>query len=286
MNPIYAGIAIAGLFVLLFILERRFPLRVPQHAALRRLVVNLSVTALAIGTAFALVRLTVETGSQEAERLHFGLLQWIDLPPALAFIGGVLLLDLTFYFWHMANHRVPLLWRFHLVHHIDPDLDVSTAFRFHYGEVALSAAFRITQILLIGPPPLIIAVYELMFQANTLFHHSNVRLPIRLERILNHVLVTPRMHGIHHSEIQRENRSNFSVVFVWWDRLHRTLRLNVPQQRIVIGIPAYESGADNAPGAVLMLPFRRQRSAWRRPDGTRVTRDDKLLDTPVTYLAA
>jgi sterol desaturase/sphingolipid hydroxylase (fatty acid hydroxylase superfamily) len=95
-----------------------------------------------------------------------------------------------------------------------------------------------------------------------------VRLPVRVERWLNLILVTPRMHGIHHSEIRCENNSNFSVVFSWWDMLHRTLRLNVPQSQIVIGIPGYAEIADSKLGEALLIPFKRQRVYWRRADGT------------------
>jgi hypothetical protein len=115
-------------------------------------------------------------------------------------------------------------------------------------------------------------VYELVFQANTLFHHSNVRLPIRIERLLNLVLVTPRMHGIHHSQVRDETNSNYSVVFSWWDRLHRTMGLNVPQSDIVIGVPGYSNPADNTLWNDLVLPFRPQRDYWRRPDGAIVLR--------------
>lgn len=165
-----------------------------------------------------------------------------------------------------------MLWRFHIVHHVDPDLDVSAAFRFHFGEVAFSAGFRVAQIVLVGVSPLTFAVYELVFQIATLFHHSNVRLPLAAERLLNKVLVTPRMHGVHHSEVRREDNANYSVVFSCWDRLHRTLRLNVPQSRIVIGIPAYREPDNNRLGSMLGLPFRRQRDYWRAADGTIVER--------------
>jgi sterol desaturase/sphingolipid hydroxylase (fatty acid hydroxylase superfamily) len=195
-------------------------------------------------------------------------------------------MDLTFYWWHVANHRVPFLWRFHNVHHIDPDLDVSTAFRFHFGEVALSAAFRVAQVSAIGLSGWMFAVYELVFQVNTAFHHSNVRLPIQLERLLNLVIVTPRMHGIHHSQVRDETNSNYSVVFSWWDRLHRTLGLNIPQSAIVIGVPAYSHPADNRLWNALLLPFQRQRDYWRGLDGTAIERDRKALpDGRTTTLA-
>jgi hypothetical protein len=112
------------------------------------------------------------------------------------------------------------------------------------------------------------AAYELVFQANTLFHHSNVRLPIRVERLLNRVLVTPRMHGIHHSQVREEADSNYSVVFPWWDRLHRTLGLDIPQVDVVVGVPAYSRPEDNTLSNTLLLPFRHQRDYWLRPDGT------------------
>ena len=150
--------------------------------------------------------------------------------------------------------------------------------------VAMSAVFRVLQIGLIGVSPVIFALYELVFQANTLFHHSNVRLPLMAERFLNLILVTPRMHGIHHSEVRHENNSNFSVVFPWWDRLHRTLRLNVPQSQIVIGIPGY-TAADNKLKSALMIPFKRKRNYWRRVDGTAsVERIQTNADIPLSHM--
>ena len=280
------ALILGGLFVLLFTCERLFPLRRSRVALARGLVVNLSISALAIGTAAVLVEPAAATTLQYVSERQFGLLYWLELPATVQSLAGFLLLDLTFYYWHLANHKIAFLWRFHNVHHIDPDLDVSTAFRFHFGEVAMSAGFRALQIGLIGVAPVIFAIYELVFQANTLFHHSNVRLPLMAERFLNLILVTPRMHGIHHSEVRHENNSNFSVVFPWWDRLHRTLRLNVAQSRIVIGIPAYSAAADNELGRALMMPFKRQRSYWHRRDGTTAERDSTDIKVPLSRLEA
>jgi sterol desaturase/sphingolipid hydroxylase (fatty acid hydroxylase superfamily) len=129
------------------------------------------------------------------------------------------------------------------------------------------------QILVIGVSPWVYAAYELVFQANTLFHHSNVRLPIRFERALNRLLLTPRMHGIHHSQVRRETNSNYGVVFPWWDRLHRTLGLDIPQAEITIGVPGYSRPEDNRLWNATWLPFRRQRDDWRQPDGSVVERE-------------
>jgi sterol desaturase/sphingolipid hydroxylase (fatty acid hydroxylase superfamily) len=269
-------LVVAVVVVFLFGIERVVPLRRNTRPLLRRLAINLSTAALAFGVAAALVRPAALTALGWASAAPFGVVHALAIPPAAASLVAWLLLDLSFYWWHVANHHVPLLWRFHNVHHLDPDLDVSTAFRFHFGEVALSTIFRAAQVVLIGPTMWAFAVYELALQANTAFHHSNVRLPIAVERVLNLVLVTPRMHGIHHSQVRNETNSNYSVVFSWWDRLHRTVRLNIPQSAIVIGVPAYPAEAAGF-RETLRLPFGPQRDYWRRPDGTVVVRDVATL---------
>lgn len=270
--PSVTVIAIAALFALLLGVERFAPLRTPRQAVLKRLAVNAGVAATALGTAAAVVRPVADHVLDAAGRGRWGVVQLVVPDGTARACIAFLLMDLSFYYWHMANHRLPFLWRFHNVHHIDPDLDVTTAYRFHFGEVALSALFRTLQISMIGVSTGTFAVYELVYQANTLFQHSNVRLPLRLERLINLVLVTPRMHGIHHSQVFSETNSNYSVVFSWWDRVHRTLRLNVPQAEITVGIAGYSGPRDNALWRVLSLPFTRQRPYWRRPDGTPVKR--------------
>jgi sterol desaturase/sphingolipid hydroxylase (fatty acid hydroxylase superfamily) len=274
-RPLTIGIVVA-VFILLFSVERAVSLRRPKARLPARVLVNLSISALAFGASAIFVQPVVDRLIDWTAHTSFGLLPLAGLSGGLELVFGFLLLDLSFYYWHVANHRSPFLWRFHNVHHIDPDLDVSTGFRFHFGEIALSSIFRVVQIGLIGPSLATFLVYELVFLVNTLFHHSNVRLPVNLERLLNKVFVTPRMHGIHHSQVRTELNSNFSVVFSWWDRLHRTLRLNVPQARIVIGVPGYSMPGDNSLWHCLSLPFRAQRDYWRTPDGQLVRRDARL----------
>jgi sterol desaturase/sphingolipid hydroxylase (fatty acid hydroxylase superfamily) len=277
MKPLTLLSVLAAAFALLFLLERLFPLRRRTCSVLRRLVANLAIAALAFGTAAVTVRPLVLSLLGWTEARDFGLVHLLPLPAAGRVVLGFLLMDLAFYYWHRLNHRWPFLWRFHNVHHIDPDLDVSTSFRFHFGEVALSVAFRVLQLTLSGVSGWTYGIYEVAFQLNTLFHHSNLRLPIAFERPLNRLLVTPRMHGIHHSQVRDETDSNFSVVLSWWDRLHGTLRLNVPQDAIAVGVPAYTLAGDHTLWHGLTLPFRRQRDHWRRPDGATVERDPAEL---------
>lgn len=270
---------------LLFLLERMFPLRRTKARLLPRVFVNVCLSAFTLAVAVLGVQPLVTHLLQWTSQTPFGLLQALSLPSQISAILGFLILDLTFYYWHLANHLIPFLWRFHNVHHIDPDLDVSTGFRFHFGEVAWSAVFRIIQISLVGPSLVTFAAYELVFRGCVYFHHSNLRLPIRVERLLNLIFVTPRMHGIHHSQVFAETNSNYGTVFPWWDRLHRTLRLNIPQRDIAIGIAGYSAPADNTLWYALSLPFRRQRDYWRRRDGEIVPRTRGTLPGTNTQLA-
>lgn len=267
MNKSMIIAATASLFVLLLAVERLAPLRKRRFDWLPRLVLNLALSGITFAVAAMLVRPTVAALIPWGDETGFGLLRLGPLPGWARFVAGFLLMDLSFYYWHVANHKIPFLWRFHNVHHYDPDLDVTTGFRFHFGEVIMSVGFRAIQVTLIGVTVWTYAIYELVFQANTLFHHSNVRLPIRVERALNWILVTPRMHGIHHSQVRDETNSNYSVVFSWWDRLHRTIGINLPQEEIVVGVPAYSTAADNRFWSALRNPFQKQRDYWRSPEG-------------------
>ena len=272
MSQLLQPLIAVAFFALLFLLERLFPLRKSTRSLLARLFVNVAISLLTFIAAVALVQPAAHWALRWSAEKPFGLVHIAALPVWADFALSFLLMDLAFYYWHLANHRVPFLWRFHNVHHIDPDLDVSTAFRFHFGEITLSSVFSVAQVSLIGISPWAFAIYQFAFQAEVLFQHSNLRLPIGLERLLSKLIVTPRMHGIHHSQVHRENNSNFGTVFTWWDRLHRTLGLNIPQDEVIVGIPAYTLPEDNRMPNALLMPFRKQRDYWRTPDGAVVER--------------
>ncbi|MBA2626714.1 MAG: sterol desaturase family protein, partial [Gemmatimonadales bacterium] len=188
-------------------------------------------------------------------RRRWGLLQLIRLPRWLEVTLAVILLDYTLYLWHVLTHRVPALWRFHMVHHADLDLDASTALRFHFGELAASVPWRAGQIALIGVSPVALSVWQTCLFTSILFHHSNVRLPLWLERRLSRILVTPRLHGIHHSIDAAERDSNWSSGLTIWDRLHGTFRFDVPQDEIEIGVAAYRDPRELTLPRILALPF-------------------------------
>jgi sterol desaturase/sphingolipid hydroxylase (fatty acid hydroxylase superfamily) len=260
------GVFLACFFVALLLLQWKYPLRRQQFSKLRRLLRNAIFSA----PGFALARVSLVPlpllASLWAAQHPFGLLHLIPLPHWLAIVLGVLIMDYAYWWWHVGLHLVPLLWRFHNVHHSDLDMDVSTATRFHLGEVIFSVPFRVVVVALFGVDFWALITFELMFETANLFEHSNWRLPIAFERFLNHLLVTPRMHGIHHSIVQRETNSNWGTVFCWWDYLHRTLRRDIPQEEITIGVAPYRDETELTFGKLFFLPFRKQR-AWQLPDG-------------------
>ncbi|HEY2625578.1 MAG TPA: sterol desaturase family protein [Candidatus Udaeobacter sp.] len=268
---------LACVFFALFWLQWRFPLRRQHFSALHRVVRNFVLSI----PGFAIVRLAMLpiplTVAMWAEVRHIGLLNWFPLPGWVACIATFLLMDYAYWWWHWANHMVPVFWRFHNVHHSDLDLDVSTAARFHFGEMIFSVGFLSLAVMLFGIAPIMLVVFFITFEAATLFHHSNWRLPVRLERMLNHVIVTPRMHGIHHSIVQRETNSNWGTIFCWWDKLHRTLRRDIPQNEITIGVAAYRDEHELTVGKLLALPFREQRP-WRLPNGEQPDRPPQPAD--------
>lgn len=275
-QAVFAVLALAAWAAVLFALERVAPLRRRTSPVAPRIAVNAVVTVLALGAAAAMVRPAVSWVLTPVGERSFGLMRLLEVPRPVELIFAAVFLDLTFYWWHRANHRIGFLWRFHNVHHLDPDLDVTTAARFHFGEVALSAAFRAAQAAALGAPLAVLATYELAFQAAVLFHHANVRLPLALERVLVAAVVTPRMHGIHHSTMRRETNANFGVLLTAWDRLFRSLRLGVPQAAVAIGVPAYARPEDNRLPAVLAHPFRPQRRYWPEEEPARPSEGTSL----------
>jgi sterol desaturase/sphingolipid hydroxylase (fatty acid hydroxylase superfamily) len=236
-------------------LERRRPLRPRVEPGLQRTGRNLAVATIgAIAVNLAETPIVMRAAAM-VERRRCGLVKRLGLPLWLEVGAAVVLMDYTLYLWHVLTHRVPVLWRFHAVHHIDLDMDASTAVRFHFGELVLSTPWRVAQVVAIGASPLALSIWQTGLLASILFHHSNLELPLEVERSLCRFVVTPRMHGIHHSGFRRETESNWSSGLSVWDRLHRTLRLNVPQLEITIGVSGFQSVDDVGLTKMLALPF-------------------------------
>jgi sterol desaturase/sphingolipid hydroxylase (fatty acid hydroxylase superfamily) len=184
----------------------------------------------------------------------FGLLNLLPLPAWGHLVGALLLFDLWTYLWHRAGHQLAPLWKFHRMHHSDPQMDVTTSNRFHVVEILLSSVLRIALIPLLGIHFAEVVIYETLLQAVVQLQHANVRLPAPLERALRGVFVTPVMHKIHHSRWQPETDSNFSSLLSLWDRLFRTFRLRSDPENIQLGLDGFD-GTDR----------QTLRGLWRTP---------------------
>ncbi|NUQ17147.1 MAG: sterol desaturase family protein [Sphingomonas sp.] len=262
-NQLAATAALAAGAAGLFLLEKRRPLRAKTQPEPQRTVRNLTLGAMSMAVVGVLENPVVEPIAASVGRRRQGMIQMLPVPAFARDLIALALMDYTIYLWHVATHRVPFLWRFHLVHHLDLDLDSTTAMRFHFGEMAVSVPYRAAQVLMIGTSARALRWWQRFFFLCVVFHHSNLRLPARIERALAWAITTPRMHGIHHSAVQDETNSNWSSGLSIWDRLHGTFRLDIPQSRIRIGVPAYRRRSEIRLWRSLTLPFRRHRDAWR-----------------------
>lgn len=274
--------AAAGAAVALALLERQRALRRRTTPMPSRLETNLALAGLTAVVTHAAMGPVVRPLSTLVTRRRIGVVPRLPIPDWLRDVVSVLLLDYTLYVWHVAEHKVPALYHFHQVHHADLDLDVSTAARFHFGEFLASIPWRAAQIVLIGASPRALALWQRLTALSVLFHHSNIRLPLRLERRLSAFIMTPRLHGIHHSIVAEEQSSNWSSGLTMWDRIHKTYRANVPQAEIVIGVPALRDPEDVTLPKSIIQPFQ-PLPPWRLPDGrtprreTLTREDDQLL---------
>ncbi|MDF0644950.1 MAG: sterol desaturase family protein [Nitrospira sp.] len=157
-----------------------------------------------------------------AQESGWGLLNLVEGPAWLEVALAIVSLDFIIYWQHQVFHVVPILWRFHMMHHSDLDLDVSSGVRFHPVEIVLSTFIKAVSVAALGVAPLAVVIFEIVLNASSLFNHGNVRMPLGLDRILRWVVVTPDMHRIHHSTNVRETNSNFGFNVPWWDRLFGT----------------------------------------------------------------
>jgi len=171
-----------------------------------------------------------------AERHEFGLLFLLGARSPWRWILALVLLDVWTYVWHRLNHRISFLWRFHRLHHADEKMDVTTANRFHFVEIAFSSLLRLPLIAMLGASLEELALYEILLFAVVQFQHANIGLPERFDRLLRWVIVTPALHKVHHSVRRIEADSNYSSLFSWWDRLFGTWRLLPTGRPIQFGV--------------------------------------------------
>jgi sterol desaturase/sphingolipid hydroxylase (fatty acid hydroxylase superfamily)/rhodanese-related sulfurtransferase len=193
-----------------------------------------------------------------AQQNGWGLLNTTDLPPLVAIVLAVIILDFVVYLQHMMFHAVPALWRLHRMHHTDLDFDVTTGARFHPIEIVLSMGLKLVVVSALGAPPVAVLIFEVLLNGTSMFNHGNIHIAPAIDRVLRWIVVTPDMHRIHHSDLPHETNSNFGFSLPWWDRLCGTYR-DQPERGhrgMTIGIGQFRDGRELWLDRLLVQPFR------------------------------
>lgn len=245
-----------GVLILMGVLEAAFPARKRLQKRSSRWATNLSlvvIDTLAIRFLFPVIAVGAAFWAQ-AE--GWGVLNLISLPTWLTVLLAVIVLDMMIYWQHVAFHRIPILWRLHKVHHADRDLDASSGLRFHPVEIVISMIYKIVVVVALGAPVVAVIIFEILLNACALFNHANIRLPRWLERPLRQVMVTPALHRIHHSVIERETNTNFGFSVIWWDKIFRSYT-DTPKGELTLGLSEYQTDAPSGLVWSLIAPFKR-----------------------------
>jgi len=253
-----------GILLIMALWEVAAPRRRREIPRLLRWSNNLGIVVidtLLVRLTFPIVAVGLALLSQER---GWGLFNIFDVPAWLAFVVSVLALDLAIYLQHVMFHAVPALWRLHRMHHADLEFDVTTGLRFHPVEILLSMGIKLMVVAALGPPAVAVLVFEVLLNATAMFNHSNIRIPVTIDRVLRLIVVTPDMHRVHHSIHPSETNSNFGFNLPWWDRLLGTYR---PQPRdghetMTIGIEQFRIRRDLWLDRMLIQPLRGPASGY------------------------
>jgi len=257
--PVVAALAVA----LLWALEGVVPFFVNRDALSRTRNLTLGlINAIVAATLLSGLLLLVSVG---VARAGFGLFHWLEWHWAVEWLLVLLILDVWHYATHVAYHNVPLLWRLHIVHHHDEHIDFTTGARFHTIEIVMQCLLTLPVVALLGISMPQILAYELMLLPSSMFHHANLDLPRWLDRPLRWIIVTPRMHWVHHSRWQPETDSNYGAVLSIWDRLFGTLRLRADPRTLELGLDGYGGPETTTVLGMLATPLRRVRSGPGTP---------------------
>lgn len=253
--PIIRFSLFLGGLLFFLVLELTLPYRAATIPKVGRWINNLLIVGLNNILIYLIFSHAIAGALSYGKHHHTGVLNIIDMPYGVKVLIAVIVLDFVTYVWHLLNHEMPLLWRFHRVHHCDLNMDVSTATRFHIGELALSAVIRICLIFFLGADLFCLLVFDSLVVVATQFHHSALRVPRWFETVFWMLWVPPSMHRIHHSVVIKERDANYGVLFSLWDRVLGTLVTRVDQGRIRIGVGAYQKPEELNFHHLLVMPF-------------------------------
>lgn len=262
----HRGALLAGGIAFFWLIESATPFFRARYDKWSHAAINIFFTVTTVVINFLMAFLLLRS-SEWAVTHHFGILQWLpDMPLWAEMIVGLLLLDLIgAWLVHWAEHRVRWMWRFHLIHHTDAHVDTTTANRHHPGESVFRFVFTTAGAVLAGAPMWLVFMYQSLSVVLSQFNHANIQFPRRLDEILSWVIVTPRMHRVHHHYALPYTDTNYGNIFSIWDRLFGTYA-HLEQEDIVFGIDTHQKEEEHARlGSLLKIPFQ----AYRPPVGAK-----------------
>lgn len=247
-----------GVFVLMAVLEALFPRRERVLSRFDRWTTNFVIIILNSITLRIAVPILASEAASLSVKEGWGILSLFDLPLWFEAILAIILLDMLIYWQHVLMHKVPVLWRLHKVHHADRDLDVTSGIRFHPIEIILSMLFKVFWVIAIGAPLVSVIIFEILLNAGAIFNHANYKLPLKLDRFIRPLIVTPDFHRVHHSIIRDETDSNYGFFLSVWDRMFGsyTPEPSKGHRAMIIGLKEHQ---DRAPAKILwclIAPFR------------------------------
>jgi sterol desaturase/sphingolipid hydroxylase (fatty acid hydroxylase superfamily) len=256
-EPLFRLAAFFGVLGLLATWEVLAPRRQLTADKVMRWVANLSVVVLNTVMLRALFATGAVGVAVAATQERWGVLNHLTWPTWLEVFVAVIALDFVLYLQHVMFHAVPTFWRFHMMHHADLDCDVTTGVRFHPIEVILSLVIKLTAVVVLGAPPAAVLSFEILLNATSMFNHSNVSMPVSVDRVLRWLVVTPDMHRIHHSIDPRETNRNFGFNLPWWDHLLGTYLANPAQghETMTLGLAQFRDPKRLNFTGILALPF-------------------------------
>ena len=245
-----------SVFLLMLILEFFISRHPTVDSKPRRLGIHLGLSGLNTLLLKLVFGAAALGAAETAESRGWGLINFFDWHNPVAFFLAVVFLDFAIYLQHVIVHKVPLFWRFHVVHHSDIDLDASSGLRFHPVEILASMLYKIGVICLLGPAPMAVLAFEAILNGMALFSHSSIKLPGKMDHLCRKLIVTPDMHRIHHSIEVSETNSNYGFNLSVWDRMLGTYKEEAlkAQPEIVIGIDTFRRPEELTFYSLLMMP--------------------------------
>lgn len=261
-EPVIRIAIFAFVFLFFAVIEAWCPRRRRRHNRMARWPSNVAISALNQLLTRLIIPTTAVAVAIYCETANFGLFNQFSLPFWVEIALAILLLDLTLYLQHRAFHAIPIIWRLHRMHHADTDFDVTTGIRFHPASVILSAIIKIGVVFLLGPAAIAVLIFEVLLNATSLFNHSNLQLPQRIDQTLRYFVVTPDMHRVHHSSNPIETNSNFGFNFPWWDRFFGsyTDQPLLGHADMQVGLEEFRDDAQLTLAGMLSQPFQKPRN--------------------------